>query len=264
VKIHHLNCGCLCPVGGALLPKIFPNQAVCHCLLIETSQRLILVDTGLALRDIENPRRLGALGFLVGTGRDREITAVEQIRKAGFSASDVTDLVPTHLDFDHSGGIEDFPKANVHVSNSEYQAAFSSGSFQLKQRYKTVRFSHEVKWQIYEEQKGTDWNGFACARDLNGLPPELVAVRLPGHTPGHFGVALHFNNKWMLHAGDAYYDHRELTKKPIQIGLSLFQRAVHADYAQAMKTQQKLRELKDVDIFCAHDSDEFAAFAAAE
>jgi glyoxylase-like metal-dependent hydrolase (beta-lactamase superfamily II) len=247
----------MCPVGGKLLPLVFPRQIVCHCLLIETSTRLILIDTGLGLRDIETPQRLGRVGSLLGIQKDRSKTAFEQVRAAGFSPADVTDLIPTHLDFDHAGGIEDFPGARVHISSAEYQAAFSGGgSFLSRERYNAIRFSHEVKWQIYEEQKGANWNGFNCAPRLRDLPEEIVAIKLPGHTPGHFGVALRLDKKWLLHAGDAYYDSRELTKSPMQIGLSLFQKIAHVDYKTAMKTQQKLRALQshpDVKIFCAHD-----------
>lgn len=240
------------PVGGKLLPGVFPPQIICHCLLIETSKNLVLVDSGLGLRDVERPTRLGAMASLLGV--ERGPTAVEQIKKLGYSPSDVTDLVPTHLDFDHAGGIEDFPQARVHVSSAEYQAWVSPSDMRLKARYKTVRFSHEVKWQIYEES--SEWNGFACATEIRDLPPELVCVKLPGHTPGHFGVALKDSEGWMLHAGDAYYDHRELTKKPMQIGLTLFQKVAHYDYATAMQTQRKLSELKDVRVFCAHDPSE--------
>jgi glyoxylase-like metal-dependent hydrolase (beta-lactamase superfamily II) len=81
-------------------------------------------------------------------------------------------------------------------------------------------------------------------------------VSLPGHSPGHCGVALETTSGWMLHAGDAYYDHRELEKKSMPIGLSLFQKVVHFDYSTAMKTQARLRDLENVRVFCAHDPKE--------
>jgi hypothetical protein len=50
MKIHHLNCGCMCPFGGAFydgFSKGLHAHLVCHCLLIETDRDgLILVDTG--------------------------------------------------------------------------------------------------------------------------------------------------------------------------------------------------------------------------
>lgn len=257
------------PIGGTLLPSIFPKEVVCHCLLLETSKQLILIDSGFGLRDIDNPARIGSgASKLLGLERDPARTAVGQIKAAGFSPGDVTDILPTHLDSDHSGGIEDLPQARVHVSSAEYHAAFASGGpWKLKMRYKTLRFSHDVKWQIYDEQKGEEWNGFACARSLRGLPENIVAVRLPGHTPGHFGIAVHQKEKWLLHAGDAYYDRRELNGQGGNLGLRLFQKVVHVDYATAMQTQAKLNVLSavpGVEVFSAHDPRELARATAAD
>ena len=48
MKIHHLNCGCMCPLGGAFydgFSKGLKAHLVCHCLLIETDRDgLVLVD----------------------------------------------------------------------------------------------------------------------------------------------------------------------------------------------------------------------------
>lgn len=48
---------------------------------------------------------------------------MRQIRRLGYAASDVCHIVLTELDFDHAGGLEDFPDARVHVFDSvEYEA----------------------------------------------------------------------------------------------------------------------------------------------
>lgn len=49
MPIHHLNCGCMCPLEGALFDGFsqgLTSRLVCPCLLIETNQGLVLVDTG--------------------------------------------------------------------------------------------------------------------------------------------------------------------------------------------------------------------------
>lgn len=260
LRIHHLNCGCMRPIGGRLLPSIFPSEITCHCLLIETSKQLILIDSGLGVRDAENPSRLGPMAKLFGIQPQR--TTVSELRSRGFSPSDVTDVIPTHLDFDHSGGVEDLPQARVHITAAEYQAAFSnSGPRILRERYKRIQFSHDVQWQIYETP--SEWNGFAAATELRGLPAELVAVRLPGHTPGHVGIAVKRDQGWLLHAGDAYYDHRELEPAGrSNLALSMFQRVVHTDFKTAVKTQKRISELPaNVQFFCAHDPVEFARYS---
>ena len=64
LKIHHLNCGTMCPHGAPLINgygKLTDNgHMVCHCLLIESNDGLVLVDTGLGIEDVRNPvKRLG-------------------------------------------------------------------------------------------------------------------------------------------------------------------------------------------------------------
>lgn len=57
MKIQHLNCILICPLGGKLLdgsPESILQRGhlTNHCVLIESSDELVLVDTGLGLRDV--------------------------------------------------------------------------------------------------------------------------------------------------------------------------------------------------------------------
>jgi glyoxylase-like metal-dependent hydrolase (beta-lactamase superfamily II) len=58
LKIHHLNCGTDCPFGGALMDGRSRGplaHLVCHCLLVETNDGLVLIDTGYGLKDVRKP-----------------------------------------------------------------------------------------------------------------------------------------------------------------------------------------------------------------
>ena len=59
MRIHHLDCGPMRPFGGALMDGVSPGavgRLTCHCLAIETDgEGLVLVDTGLGLRDMLRP-----------------------------------------------------------------------------------------------------------------------------------------------------------------------------------------------------------------
>jgi glyoxylase-like metal-dependent hydrolase (beta-lactamase superfamily II) len=146
--VHHLNCGTMCPVGGRLMdgPGRGPGPArlVCHCLLIESERDgLVLVDTGLGLRDVRRPRpRLdGTFLSIMRLPLREEETAVRQIERLGYRASDVRHIVLTHLDFDHAGGLEDFPDATVHVLEAEHHAAAGSRSgFVARGRYRPMQW----------------------------------------------------------------------------------------------------------------------------
>ena len=95
----------MCPVGGRILPSVFPAHIVCHCLLIESSKNLVLVDTGIGRRELMEPDRVGWVDKMLGIEKRMDLLAVEQVKKAGFSPKDVTDILATHLDLDHAGGI---------------------------------------------------------------------------------------------------------------------------------------------------------------
>jgi glyoxylase-like metal-dependent hydrolase (beta-lactamase superfamily II) len=262
VKIHHLNCGSMCPVVGHVLPGMYAKKIVCHCLLIEDQQRLILVDTGLGTRDMRDRSRLGLLAWELRPVLDPEQTALAQIKALGYSPSDVTDIIPTHLDLDHAGGIQDFPQARVHVSHTELRVARAQASLVDRTRYRECQLSGDIKWQEYDLSQGEKWRNFDCVRSIEGLPPEVLLVSLPGHTAGHFGVALEQGSKWLLHAGDSYYDHKELgAKSKYPWALKLVQKSVHDDYALAVQTQIELGRLKAdpaLEIFSSHDVEEFA------
>lgn len=253
----------MCPGGGYLFPDLFPKTAVCHCLLIETPHRLVLVDTGIGVSEMQRPWRLGPMSPLLNVQRDRGATAFEQVQRFGFSPADVTDLILTHLDLDHAGGIPDFKNAVVHVSRDELETARARPGFKLRMRYRPGHLLADSKWTPFTASVGERWNGFECVRALPGLPAEILAVRLPGHTHGHFGVAVKAADEWLLHAGDAYYSLDELrTERKKDWLRETYRGLVHFDAETAFATQGRLAELKkahpQVRLFCSHDPREFA------
>jgi glyoxylase-like metal-dependent hydrolase (beta-lactamase superfamily II) len=276
MRIHHLNCGCMCPVGGALFDgfsKGLSARLACHCLLIETeSHGLVLVDTGFGTRDIaQRSRRLSPFfRALNNIQYSLDLTALRQIQSLGFSASDVRHIVLTHLDFDHAGGLDDFPGARVHVLQREIDAARAKGGFIHRNRYRAKQWEQVSDWRFYEPQ-GSDWFGFESVRNLDGLPPEVLLVPLAGHTPGHAGVAIDDGKRWILHAGDAYFYRGEMhsEQRHCTPGLRFYQRMMEADRPARLANQQRLRQLSlarsdTVSMFCSHDIKEFERFESGE
>jgi hypothetical protein len=78
MTIHHLNCGTMHPY----FPRL---RLLVYCLLVETDDGLILVDTGLGLGDCTQPSSLMRLFMaLMRNPRDEEETAVRQVAAMGF------------------------------------------------------------------------------------------------------------------------------------------------------------------------------------
>jgi glyoxylase-like metal-dependent hydrolase (beta-lactamase superfamily II) len=236
-----------------------------HCLLIETDQGLVLVDTGYGLQDVRRPHaRLPWLWPAILNVRLHERdTAIRQVEALGFSAGDVRHIVLTHLDFDHAGGIEDFPQARVHILAIEREAALSKPhGFVGNQRYRPAQWDAVSDWRTYDTG-GEPWFGFDAVRQLDGLPPEILMIPLRGHTKGHAGVAIQTGESWLLHAGDAYLHHSQMFAQPRNtLGLALYQHIMDTDRPMRRANQQRLRNLKssfsEIKIVCSHDARELA------
>ena len=271
MRIHHLNCGCMCPFGGSLFDGFsqgLTSQLVCHCLLVETNQGLVLIDTGFGLQDVQSPRsRLSEFFIRFNNIQfDRKYTAIEQIEKLGFSANDVRHIVLTHLDFDHAGGLEDFPNATVHIMQTEMDAARNQRGFLNRRRYRLKQWDEVKQWQYYGAG-GEPWFGFEAVRDLAGLPSEILLIPLVGHTAGHAGVAIQTAEGWLLHAGDAYFYRHEMdaTNRRCTPGLRAYQTLMEVNRKARLHNQDRLLALscnhsEDVRLFCSHDAIELKAF----
>jgi len=110
MKLHTINTGFFKLDGGAMfgvVPKTIwqhinpPDEHnLCtwamRCLLVETANRLVLIDTGIGNKQSDK--------FFSYYQPHGEITLQQSLEKAGFSVSDITDVLITHLHFDHVGG----------------------------------------------------------------------------------------------------------------------------------------------------------------
>lgn len=247
--LHHLNCGVLHVPPGP--------RAACHCVLLEHGGRLTLIDTGIGLQDIVQPvERIGqaaieAAGFQFHEG----LTAARQIERLGFGVDDVTDIVLTHGDHDHVGGLADFPMARVHVSAEEH-AQLAGGHW----RYSAAQFAHGPRWIVHPS---STWRWFGLeARALSLFDGvECYLVPLFGHTLGHCGVAIQNGGRWLLHAGDAYYLRAELFTDDHPVSHLAAQRA--DDNASRLASLNELRRLvrdhgDEIEMCGYHDFTEFA------
>ncbi|WP_336838566.1 MBL fold metallo-hydrolase [Sphingobacterium siyangense] len=110
MKLHAIETGFFKLDGGAMfgvVPKSIWNKTnpadsnnMCtwgnRLLLIEDSNRLMLVDTGLGDKQNE---KFFSYYYLHG-----DATLDKSLKNIGFDRSDITDVILTHLHFDHCGG----------------------------------------------------------------------------------------------------------------------------------------------------------------
>lgn len=262
--VRHLNCATMRPPAARL--GVMPAQLVAHCLLVEGADGLTLVDTGLGAGDVADPKRLGgAFVAAVGAELALEETAVAQVQALGYAPADVRDIVLTHLDLDHAGGLGDFPQARVHVLGDELTAARARRHAKEKGRYVGAQWAHGPVWVEHAANGGDGWFGF---ESVQAVGEDVLLVPLRGHTRGHCGVAVRRpSGGWFLHAGDSYFFTGEKEQPPTcPSGLRFFQTLVQMDKKARLANQDRLRELHaghrdEITMFSSHDAREYAVLA---
>lgn len=128
MKLHTINTGFFKLDGGAMfgvVPKSMWQKLnppddfnMCtwamRCLLIEDGKRLILIDTGLGDKQDEKFK-----SHFYPHGSDN---LIKSIRSKGYEPEEITDVVLTHLHFDHCGGA-------VSLSNGKSELTFKNATY---------------------------------------------------------------------------------------------------------------------------------------
>ncbi len=136
MKLYAINTGHFKLDGGAMfgvVPKSIWNKSnpadqnnMCswalRCLLIEDGNRLILIDNGMGNKQDEK-----FFGYYYLHGND---TLQKSLNKYGFEMDDITDMVLTHLHFDHCGGSI---KYNSNKTNLE--PAFKNAKYYCNEKH---------------------------------------------------------------------------------------------------------------------------------
>ena len=141
---------------------------------IGSEAHVVLVDTGFPGAYYEDSDAAGRVDGLDSFGRlvrlDPENRPQAQLALLGLDPEDVTELVITHGDIDHVGGIHDFPGATVVLSRAERESG--------PPRY-------------FGDARPMDWPAEGRCRLVDG-DEELVAgvtlLATPGHSPGHLSL----------------------------------------------------------------------------
>jgi glyoxylase-like metal-dependent hydrolase (beta-lactamase superfamily II) len=164
-----------------------------RCLLVDTGSRVILIDTGLGRKQSQD-----FFDYFYLFGDD---TLKKSIEKAGYSLDKVTDVILTHLHFDHVGGAvqwaEDgktpepvFKNATYYCSKAQYDAALNPNAREK------ASFFKENFVPLYEsgQLKFIDENGNFCP----GIDIEIKN----GHTQGQIIVLIDYKGKKVAYMGD--------------------------------------------------------------
>jgi glyoxylase-like metal-dependent hydrolase (beta-lactamase superfamily II) len=162
-------------------------------LLVRGKGRVILVDCGIGTKWNEKQIDMYAIDHST-QDLDRSLAAL------GVTRDDVTDLVLTHLHFDHVGGatrfdsegkvVLTFPNANYYVQERNLSHAHAPTA---KDR---ASFVEQTIQPV--EQSGR----FKILDGERGLLPGVHVLVTQGHTPGHQLLRVRSNDEAILFCGD--------------------------------------------------------------
>jgi glyoxylase-like metal-dependent hydrolase (beta-lactamase superfamily II) len=122
------------------------------------------------------------------------------MRKAGIDPTSVSHVVASHLHFDHAGGVEEFPNAELVVSYTErLRARHAEGTFSF---FNPTDYDDVGRWREIDFEAAPAYATFASHLDLLG-DDSVHLIPLPGHTLGSIGMIVRLQDGPVLLAGDA-------------------------------------------------------------
>jgi glyoxylase-like metal-dependent hydrolase (beta-lactamase superfamily II) len=206
MRLFKIETGNLMLDGGALfgvVPKSmwaekYPanEKNLCNlsmrCMLIIAEGKKILIDTGIGNKQDEK-----FFGYYYLNGTD---TLKGSLEKAGVSFSDITDVVLTHLHFDHCGGCVEYNENGIAVP------AFKNARYWIsRQQWKWAENPNQREKSSFlpENFIPVKMNGQLEYIDKSiELVPGVELRLFNGHTDGQIIPFIKYNNNTIVFTGD--------------------------------------------------------------
>jgi glyoxylase-like metal-dependent hydrolase (beta-lactamase superfamily II) len=207
MKLYPISTGTFKLDGGAMfgvVPKTLWNRHnpadennLCtwamRCLLIENGNRLMLVDTGLGSKQTEK--------FFSFYQPNREDTLENSLKQHGFHPSDVTDVLLTHLHFDHCGGAVNLEKDGTHsIAFPQAQYWISKGQWETSHQPNPREKASFLLENFDPIQASGQLNLIENASSLNFEGVDFLTVN--GHTEQMILPLIEMNGRKVIYLAD--------------------------------------------------------------
>jgi glyoxylase-like metal-dependent hydrolase (beta-lactamase superfamily II) len=170
--------------------------------------------------------RGAARTFVVDTGFTAAMAAkrkrtflrcpVASLALLGIEPAQATDVILTHLHYDHVGNFDRFPAARFHLQ--EREMAYATGRYMKYPFFSHAFEAHDVAGMVHLLHGGRVEMYDGCAE----LTPGVVLHPAPGHTAGLQVVRVHTRRGWVVLASDATHYYENLrSDRPFPVALHL-------------------------------------------
>jgi len=172
--------------------------------IVRSAQRTFIVDTGFTER--------------IALQRKRQFLRcpADSLRLLGIDADRVSDVIITHLHYDHVGNFHRFPAARFHVQEREMafatgrymQYPFFSHGYEVDEVVGVVRLLYAGRVELHEGSRE--------------LAPGVILHPAPGHTAGLQVVQVHTRRGWLVLASDSTHFFENIrARRPFTVAFHL-------------------------------------------
>jgi glyoxylase-like metal-dependent hydrolase (beta-lactamase superfamily II) len=181
-QIDLLDCGTIALPAEAVSPELDgPRPVPVTATLLRGHGRTLLVDAGCGPCAVLWP---GGGGTALGSA----------LAVAGCSPAEITDVLLTHLDFDHCGG------AVAGTWPDDIAPAFPQAS------YMVAADDIDWWWEAEERPLNVGTPVLRTVRDGTMPLPQVRVRSAPGHSPGHSVLEISGEEGVLMHLADAIHD----------------------------------------------------------
>lgn len=206
MQLHKIETGNLKLDGGAMfgvVPKSIWQKAypadennLCNwamrCLLIVDDDRKILIDNGIGDKQDEK--------FLKHYYLNGEDTLEKSLNKLGFTSDDITDMILTHLHFDHCGG------SILKVNEDQFEPAFKNAAYWVSKgqwEWATQPNRREKASFLKENILPIKESGLlSIVEEAGEILPHIKVKFYNGHTEGQMIPFIEYNGKTIVFMAD--------------------------------------------------------------
>ena len=231
---------------GRWRPVDFPAVAM---LIVHPDEGPILFDTGYdpAFMAATRPFPERLYRWATPVSHTPGLDAASQCAGLGYEPTDVRHIVLSHFHGDHVAGVHAFPNARIHCARAGLEDVGRGGRLASTRRgilRALLPADIAARARFFEDAPATplpSWlSPFERGADLLG-DESLMAVELPGHCPGHWGLLIQ-DARWGPHflVADAAWSSDAIRRDMPPPGLTT---AILGDTSSGRKTLNALHQV---------------------